>query len=205
MSELQIRPGRATDTERIAGIIFDDPPVEGVWMTGSKRKARALGKTMVRMGGEMGWENTIVAEREGRVVGILQPAIGGDGGVKVGPRLAIETLRIVGPFAIPSLLKRMRVRERLDFQRPEGAYHIAELHVDGELRGQGIGGALLDHAEAQARARGHAVMSLVTQTSNPARRLYTRHGFEVIEEKTDEEYEQGTGAAGRVLMVKRLT
>ncbi len=201
---LTIRPARESDSERIAQVIFADPPQESVWMTGSKRRAAALGRVMVRLGGDMGWKNTVVAEIDGRVIGVLQPAIGGDGGVEVSPRLALQTLRIVGPFSIFGLLQRMKVRERLNFTRPEGSYHVAELHVDAAYRGQGVGGALLDHAEQEARQAGHAAMSLVTATSNPARRLYERHGFAVVATKTDPEYERGVGAEGRILMVKRL-
>lgn len=202
---LVIRPARESETERIAEIIFDDPPVESVWMTGSKERARELGRAMVRLGGEMGWRNTTVAEVRGRVVGILQPAVGGDGGVRAGPRLALRALRIVGPLAVPRLLRRMKVRGRLNFARPEGSYHIAELHVDASLRGQGIGGALLRQAEEEARRLGRKSMSLVTTTSNPARRLYERNGYEIAAEKSDAEYEAHTGSAGRILMVKRLS
>ncbi|MEO7666514.1 MAG: N-acetyltransferase [Dehalococcoidia bacterium] len=204
-ASLNIRPAHESETDRIAEIIFGDPPPESVWMTGSKRRARALGKVMVRLGGEMSWENTTVAEIDGRVVGILQPALGADGGVKVGPALILHTLRIIGPFSIRGVLQRMKVRERLNFALPEGAYHIAELHVDEALRGQGIGGALLDHAEVEARKGGRDQMSLVTAIANPARRLYERHGFVVVETKTDAEYERGTGSEGRVLMVKELS
>lgn len=203
-ASLIIRPARESETARIAEIIFGDPPPESVWMTGSTRRARELGKVMVAMNGEMGWQNTTVAEIEDRVVGILQPALGGGGGVKVGPALILQTLRIIGPFSILGVLQRMKVRERLNFARQEGAYHIAELHVDEALRGQGIGGALLDHAEVEACRAGHGQMSLVTAIANPARRLYERHGFVVTETKTDAEYESGTGSEGRVLMVKEL-
>ena len=174
-------------------------------MTGSKKKARAMGRAMVRLGGEMGWQNTTVAEIDGMVVGVLQPASGGDGGVQAGPRLALHALRIVGPFGIPGLLRRMKLRGRLNFARPEGSYHVAELHVDASHRGQGIGGALLQHAEEEAQRLGHKSMSLVTATSNPARRLYERNGYEITDEKSDAEYEAHTGSAGRILMVKRLS
>jgi ribosomal protein S18 acetylase RimI-like enzyme len=124
--------------------------------------------------------------------------------VKVGPSLILHTLRIIGPFSILGVLQRMKVRERLNFAKAEGSYHIAELHVDEALRGQGIGGGLLDQAEAEARKGGCNQMSLVTAIANPARRLYERHGFVVVETKTDAEYESGTGSEGRVLMVKEL-
>jgi len=47
-------------------------------------------------------------------------------------------------------------------------------------------------------------MSLTTHTSNPARRLYERHGYRVVETRTDPAYERYTGIEGRVLMVKEL-
>jgi ribosomal protein S18 acetylase RimI-like enzyme len=98
----------------------------------------------------------------------------------------------------------MKARTRVQSKIPEHAYHIGELDVDPARRGHGIGGALLRHAEAEARSAGLKLMSLTTTTSNPARRLYERHGFRVIETKTDPEYQKITGIAGRVLMAKDL-
>jgi hypothetical protein len=49
------------------------------------------------------------------------------------------------------------------------------------------------------------VMSLTTHINNPARRLYERCGFEVVETRTDPDYERYTGVAGRVLMLKRMS
>ena len=40
------------------------------------------------------------------------------------------------------------------------------------------------------------------QLITPARRLYDRHGFQVVETRTDRAYERYTGIEGRVLMVK---
>jgi ribosomal protein S18 acetylase RimI-like enzyme len=85
-----------------------------------------------------------------------------------------------------------------------GAYRVRELHVDPGHRGRGIGGALLDYAEAEARKAGYTQMALTTTTVNPARRLYERHGFRVVETKTDPVYERYTGIEGRHRMVKDL-
>lgn len=122
----------------------------------------------------------------------------------MGPRLAFHAIRIIGPFGIFRLLPRLRARERLNMKRPDNAYHISELHVDQALRGQGIGGALLDYAEQQARAGGHVKMSLETTTSNPARRLYERHGFRIVDQRTDPKYKEMTGVDGRIQMIKDL-
>ena len=48
-------------------------------------------------------------------------------------------------------------------------------------------------------------MSLVTTVVNPARHLYERQGFKVVETRTDAEYERMTGIPGRNLMVKELS
>ena len=92
----------------------------------------------------------------------------------------------------------------MQLEPPAGSYYIAEIDVDPDWRNRGIGGALLDYAEAEARAAGYTVMSLTTTTINPARRLYERHGFRVVETKTDAAYERYTGIQGRHLMVKEL-
>ncbi|MDO8615249.1 MAG: hypothetical protein Q7T33_05875 [Dehalococcoidia bacterium] len=103
---LTIRPARASDTERITQVIFDNPPAESVGIVGSERRARELGKAMVRMpGSELGWQNTTVAELQGQVIGVLQQTRAGSSvGTRIGPRLVWHTLRIVGPVGALRLL-----------------------------------------------------------------------------------------------------
>jgi ribosomal protein S18 acetylase RimI-like enzyme len=47
-------------------------------------------------------------------------------------------------------------------------------------------------------------MCIETGVTNPARRLYERHGFRVIETKTDARYERLTRSPGRILMTKDI-
>jgi ribosomal protein S18 acetylase RimI-like enzyme len=115
------------------------------------------------------------------VVAIVQAGDFPDFGVT--PRLVYLAIRVFGPVKLARLLPRLRTRGRVQPKRPRGAYHIAEIDVDPSLRNRGIGSALLDHVEAEARARGYAQISLSTTTINPARRLYERHGFRVIERR----------------------
>jgi ribosomal-protein-alanine N-acetyltransferase len=49
--------------------------------------------------------------------------------------------------------------------------------VRPELRGRGIGGALLQRVISEARARGVARLFLEMRDGNPAESLYRRHGF----------------------------
>ena len=54
-----------------------------------------------------------------------------------------------------------------------------------ECRRQHIGGLLLGTLLQHARSDGFAAMSLSVAKENPARRLYARHGFEVVGESGD--------------------
>lgn len=56
--------------------------------------------------------------------------------------------------------------------------NVHDLAVAPDCRGAGVGFALLDAAEAEARRRGCAKLTLEVQDDNqPARRLYARFGF----------------------------
>lgn len=204
MDGLTFRRATPEDTERIAAIMFDDPGQEAIGLIGGEEQAREIGNALVRLpGSPQGWQHTVLAELEGEPVGVLQAGIN-PVGVKITLRLALTALRILGPVGVLKLLPRLRARVRLDMKVPDGSHNIVELHVDARLRGRGIGGAMLEYAEGEASKRGCRRMSLTTHTANPARRLYERHGFQVVETRRDADYERYTGVAGRHLMVKDL-
>lgn len=119
-------------------------------------------------------------------------------------RLLVPVIRTVGFGGLWRLLRSRPAWARVGFQPVPGAYHIAELDVDGRYRNRGIGAAFLRLAEEQARREGCAAMSLTTDISNPAQHLYERAGFRVVETKRDAEYERWSLSPGRVLMVKDL-
>jgi ribosomal protein S18 acetylase RimI-like enzyme len=203
MQDLTIRKARAEDAKRIAEIIAGDPGQEAVAIAGCVEAAREFGMGWVRLpDSPQGWQRTTVAELDGEVVGIIQagPPVNS---FQVTPRVAWLALRILG-VSLVTALPRLQARQRVQVDAPEGSYYIAELDVDPAHRNRGIGGALLDYAEAEARRLGHTHMALSTTTSNPARHLYERHGFRIAETKTDAAYERITGIAGRHLMVKEL-
>jgi ribosomal-protein-alanine N-acetyltransferase len=64
--------------------------------------------------------------------------------------------------------------------------------VRPELRGRGIGGALLARFVAAARARGAARLFLEMRDGNPAEALYRRHGFDSIGRRRNY-YRRGNG------------
>ena len=63
----------------------------------------------------------------------------------------------------------------------DGDFYILAVAVDKELRGEGIGSALMDAMEERARETGSTRLSLdVAARNESARRLYERRGMAVI-------------------------
>ncbi len=62
----------------------------------------------------------------------------------------------------------------------DGSLELKSMRVNGGLRGQGVGAAILWFLLSQARVRGASVVRLETGTEDffvPARGLYAAHGF----------------------------
>jgi GNAT superfamily N-acetyltransferase len=204
---LTFRPATAADTDRICEIMHGEPGQEAVGLCfDSPDLARRLGDALMRLpNSPMGWQRTVLAELNGEAVGVLQAGAERVSDSLLTPGVILRMLRLFGPVRIATGLPRIRARARVDVEHPEGAFVVRELHVDPRHRNWGIGGAILRYAEQEARRLGHANMSLTTTTVNPARHLYERHGYRIVETRTDAAYERYTGIVGRYLMVKELS
>ena len=204
MTQVTFRHARHDEIGRIGEIMFGDPPQEAVRVCESVERAKRFCYMQVKtpeLG--LGWDRTVFAVLDGEPVTVLQ-AGSQLGGFRVTPRLIWQTIRILGPLRALRSLPYISAQRRVNAQAPRGSYHIAELHTHSDFRNRGLGAAALQYAEAEARKEGCATMSLVTTVINPARHLYERQGFRVVETRTDEVYERMTGIPGRNLMVKEL-
>lgn len=70
---------------------------------------------------------------------------------------------------------------RLYLHEVPGDLNIVDISLLPESRGQGVGGAILADVLDQARERGCGV-TIHVERNNPARSLYARLGFEMVEE-----------------------
>jgi len=194
--------------EAACRLIFDPPGPELAAIAGSAERAQAFGEGLVALGIVPGPGSQVFAAfASQRPVGVLVvEATGGEGAsTRVGLAAALPLALRVFPLAwLPRLAFRAWLRSRLDFPLPAGALHVVELHVAPEWRSRGIGGRLLEHAETLARERGAVGLVLSTMATNPARRLYERHGYRVTAERRVRGYRAITGSPGRVLMEKTL-
>jgi len=205
---LTFRQAAAADLDRVAAILYDDPPRELVAVAGDVERARRVGRVIVRAGAMAQLDRTVMCDVGGDAVGLIETIAHGRTLTRA------EVVRMARAFGggalmigLPGAIRFVRwriARSRVDAPRPSGSYYVAELAVDARWRNRGIGGALLAQAEGRARALGHRQMSLHTATDNPARHLYRRNGFRVTETRLDAGYERMTGIPGRLLMVKDL-
>lgn len=71
---------------------------------------------------------------------------------------------------------------RLAVERRDSSLHLIDIALMPERRGAGLGGAILADLIAEADEQGLGV-TLQVDAGNPARRLYERLGFRVLEEQ----------------------
>lgn len=63
----------------------------------------------------------------------------------------------------------------------DGVHYLRELHLTERFRGQGLGSRVLFAWLAREEARGAHAMRLKVFEENPARRLYEKAGFQVMQ------------------------
>jgi len=205
---IEVRPVREAERAAACRRVFDPPGPELAGMVGDAARARALGEALFARGVHPAPHHEVVAAfagDEGPVGVLVLEAGGAREQTGVGARVVLPlVLRAVPPWRLPGLAWRAWLRSRLEFAIPPDALHVVELHVAPAWRGRGVGGRLLAHAEALARERGVERLVLSTLVTNPARRLYARHGYRVVAERTVLGYRAVAGGSGRVLMEKAV-
>jgi ribosomal protein S18 acetylase RimI-like enzyme len=201
---LQFRRARAADSDQIAAVVFGDVDQETRRVTAAlygisdAERMRPLFELLWRDAGN--WRSTLVAERDGEIVGVLQL---GPSNIKITAGAVGVAFRVFGWRAL-RLPSRLRLHDRVAPAKPDDALVISELHVKSSERGRGVGRELLGRAEAVARVAAYPSIALHTYTSNPARSLYERSGYVATQYATDPRFEKLTGTAGNVLYVKQL-
>ncbi len=147
-------------------------------------------KRAMREEGGFSYRNAWIAERDGAVAGAL-----------VGYRLDDE-IDLSGIADVPAAFQPLM---ELEAEAP-GSWYVNVLAVHGEYRGNGVGGALLDHADELAGTLGTRFMSIIFESENhAARRLYEAKGYAVTARRARVAFDTDrTGSAEWLLMMKEL-
>lgn len=199
-SEVEIRPASAEDLSAMSALMFVEPSREAVAMAGTAARAHRFQRELLRWALDAPGSELMVAQIDTQVVGFAFVSDGGD--VPPFASLAAMATRAMGITGALRAAWRASARLAVDLPTPAGGRHLVELQVDPRKRGQGVGGALLDAVEHRAGEAGWSHLSLTTGSTNPARRLYERHGFMVQAQRFGRRYARLTGIPGRVLMVR---
>lgn len=115
-----------------------------------------------------------------------------------------QLLRILTPGEMLKLVMRL-IKLPMIREAGKNEFYISDLAVSPEFRCQGIGTALLDFAEDQARELELRTCSLiVTMENEKARQLYQRKGYKLIEYFRSNSFFSREITPGIVRMVKEL-
>ena len=143
-----------------------------------RRVVHAIAEAFTQPGHDLSYQNTIFAERDKAIVGMISG------------HAAERHRRSVGPplrEALGGRALRMRVMARLMARQQwflgtyaNDDFYIQGFAVDEGLRGQGIGSVLMDAIEQRARGGGSKRLILnVAAKNEAARRFYDRRGMTV--------------------------
>ena len=167
--ELRFRGAVKKDAEKAAELIhiaIDDIAEKLTGQTKEENIRETLAHFFREENNRLSYQNTIVADILGEVVGIVITYPGEDAS------------RLDEP-----ILKKLRKKRRnevifFDKETDEGDFYIDTVCVADRFRGYGIGSLLLKEAEKAAIQKGYLRLSLNVAQDNPvAKKLYEQNGY----------------------------
>jgi ribosomal protein S18 acetylase RimI-like enzyme len=163
---VEFRPARRTDARDIARLfqISSEGASDYIWSQLAEPGEALLDvgeRRYAREDVDFSWQNCLIAEAEGRVVGMMHSYV-----MREDPDPTPPTDPVLAPYAD------MEVADTL---------YISSLALHEGWRNQGLGVQFLQHAQARADQLALKGLSLIDYAANTgARRFYERHGFGII-------------------------
>lgn len=167
---MQIRPAKPEDATAIADYIL--LAMQDLAFKFSNNKDVSLThdlfqKFIALPANQYSYENTLVAEEQGKIIGAI---IGYDGG-------KLEELRT--PF-VEYIRNHCGFEGAPEDETEEGEVYLDTLAVYPQHRGKKVGQRLIEAFIEQSREKGFSKIGLLVDPENPhAKRLYERVGFKV--------------------------
>jgi len=182
---LQFRRADPDDVEEAIPLIYDSgSPFEDYAHTvGRSTPIDFLRAAFAAGSGALSYSSHVVAMLDGHVVGI-GAFLDGAQHKRGGWNRVWLVVRFYGPLKCWSVLKRLVQLRSLWSSPREDDLSIAHLGVREDMRGRGIGTALLTNQIEMARSKGFRRCILDVAVTNPRpQALYERLGFRVVEER----------------------
>lgn len=182
---LQFRPARPEDVDAAVPLIYSAGPeaFEYGFTLGGHRVLDFLRYSFRDGRGFFGWRNHTVVTVGGEVVGI-GAFYSGHHYNALTNGLFRQAARYYPLLQMPRVLRRGLQLKPLMPPPSRRMLYVANLGVRSDRRSQGIGAALLQAKQAEARKQGYAVYALDVSVQNPrGQALYERLGFQVTREQ----------------------
>ena len=178
-----VRPARPEDPA--AGLVFDAARSAYSSAAGSEQRARAILERLWPLPGHSAsYEHALVAELDGRLVGVLIGFPARDRHrlhfalVRKGLRHASVRRWPLLALALPQLVAATP-------RPPRRAYYVATIAVAGPARRHGVASTLAHHAELLAARRGFPLIAAHTGSRHlPARHALERYGAHATKERS---------------------
>jgi ribosomal protein S18 acetylase RimI-like enzyme len=201
-----LRPAQPDDAPQAAPLIYAAGPALFSAVFGPPERAilRFFTALFRLPRNPFSYENGIVAEQGGRIVGLALAADAAERR-RIGRRLFWLAPRLRGPFALLRQFPNAWDIMACTSVPPSASFYLSILAVAPESRRQGIGSLLLAEVRRRAEAAGSPVLALHTEIDNhTAQRLYQRHGYIETYRKAAKKADR-TGVQGFVMMELPLT
>jgi ribosomal protein S18 acetylase RimI-like enzyme len=197
----KVRPYDACDQQATAALLYESAGGMYDRYAGTRRLAeRTLARALACEGTTASAHVVRVAELDGRVAGAMA-AMPFDEWAPRAHAFLRTTLRSIPPWRWPAALWLYRASGRTAPTPPALSFYVDSLATAEQFRRRGVGRALLDDAEGQAREHGSSTLALDTWVDNrPARALYMKAGF-VETGRTP----AASGLPGGVSLLKQLS
>ncbi|MDT5048055.1 MAG: hypothetical protein QOG75_3943, partial [Mycobacterium sp.] len=177
-----VRPARRNDP--VAGLVYDAAPQAYSAVAGSERAARAALEELWRTPGHSAsFEHALVAEVDGRVVGVLIGFAARDR-YRLHFALLRKGLRYVSMRRWPLLLAALPHLIAATPRPPRRAFYVGTIAVARHARRRDVASTLGYHAELAARRRGFPLIVAHTGSRHlAARRALERYGLSPSKER----------------------
>jgi GNAT superfamily N-acetyltransferase len=178
-ARLTVRPGRPDDVAA-AELVFDAAADAYAPLAGSAERARRILTLLwARPGHSASFEHALVAELDGRVVGVL---IGFPARhrLRLHRALLLAALRHLSPRRWPLLALALPQVVLTTPRPPRVAYYVGTIAIARDARRRGVGSTLGRHAELTAHEGGFPLIVAHTGTRHAvARRALERYGLKM--------------------------
>jgi ribosomal protein S18 acetylase RimI-like enzyme len=172
-----VRPARPEDRAAPELLYVSAAPYYDAYAGSGRRAVRILEAIWEKPGHTASCEQTVVAELDGAVAGVMVAFASGEGDA-LARRFLSLSLRRMPAWRWPGVMRHLRASATVTPTPPAGALYVDALATHASARRRGVASALLDEACRQAAGQGLTGVALDTGLQNTAAQaLYEAYGF----------------------------